>query len=654
MEKLHIDIETYCPLDLRKVGVYKYVEHPEFEILLIAYAIDDNPIEIIDLTTDSFIELQHFYDLLVSETPTYAHNASFERLSLTMKGFYSDPKIWRCSMLKAAYCGLPLGLDGVSRAMGLEEKGKLTTGKALIRYFCQPCKPTKINGGRTRNLPEHNPEKWEEFKAYCIQDVEAEREIVKRLDCYELPETERRLYLLDQQINDIGIEIDLDLAKNAVEIDEKRSAIIKERMIELTGLNNPNSPAQLKVWLSNAMYENITTLAKDEIPKLIDMTDSGVVKEVLELRQKAAKTSIKKYQAMLNCACADGRAHGLFQFYGANRTGRWAGRLIQLQNLPRNYIKDLDLARGIVVDNDGDLLAMLYESTPSILSQLIRTAFVAPKGHVFAVADFAAIEARVIAWLAGEEWRMEIFRSHGKIYEASASMMFNIPIEEITKGSDYRQKGKIAELALGYQGSLGALTQMGGAEMGLSESEMRMIVAKWRASNPNIVKLWRVVESLAKRALKNIGGRYGFDDLPLRFNYDGLYLTIELPSGRKLFYREPCFTEGKFGNRSIKYKGMDQTTKQWGWVPTYGGKLTENIIQAIARDLLAHSMLELDAVGFRRIVMHVHDEIICESPQCSGAATLEAMCDIMSRSPKWAKDLPLKADGYVTNYYKKD
>lgn len=652
MKKLHIDIETYSSVDIRKAGAYKYIESPDFEIILIAYAFDDGPVKIIEVKNIKDLPFGLVSYLADPYIKKHAHNANFERQAFKKVGYDIPIEQWFCSMVKAAYCGLPLSLDNVSKALDLGDKGKLSTGTALINYFCKPCKPTKTNGRRLRNLPEHNPEKWEQFKEYCIQDVEAEREVTRLLSDYEIPDFERELYLLDQKINDRGILIDLDFAKKAFDTNTRRATYLAEEMIKLTNLDNPNSPAQLKKWLSDATGKEIITLAKDTLQPLIDEVGEGVVSDVLNLRKKLAKTSTKKYNSMLHCACNDGRAHGLFQFYGANRTGRWAGRLIQLQNLPQNHIEDLDFARGVIAEGNYDMITMLYEDVSSLLSQLIRTAFIAKPGHTFVVADFSAIEARVIAWLAEEQWRLDVFNSHGKIYEASASMMFNVPIEEITKGSDLRQKGKVAELALGFGGSVGALMQMGAEEMGLSEEETKIIVKKWRASNPNIVKLWKNIEGAAKSVLKTGNYTLLLGNAALIFDYDNKVLTIQLPSGRKLFYQNPSFTVNKWGQTSIKYMGMDQTTKQWGWVETYGGKLTENIVQAIARDLLAYSMVKIDKLGLK-IVMHVHDEIVCEAP-AEYAETEVLMCDIMGKGPDWAEGLPLTADGYITNYYKKD
>jgi len=651
--QLHIDIETYSSIDIMTAGAYKYCESIDFEILMIAYAFDDEPIRMIDLALGDEIPQEFLDALLDPSIEKHAHNANFERNAFRAIGYDVPIEQWYCSAVKAAYCGLPLSLAMVSEALKLEEKGKLSTGKALIRYFSMPIKPTKANGMRERNFPEHDMEKWEEFKLYCINDVEAEREIGKRLEAYAIPDFERINYILDQQINDRGILVDIDMAKNAYHIDELHSELMTKQLIELTGLDNPNSPAQLKQWLSLAMGKEITTLAKEAMNTLVEEAESEAVKEVLSLRKKSSKSSTKKYVAMLNCACNDDRVRGLFQFYGANRTGRWAGRLVQLQNLPQNHIKDLEQARSLIASGDYELAAMFYDDISNVLSQLIRTTFIAKKECTFAVADFSAIEARVIAWLANEKWRLDVFETHGKIYEASASMMFNVPIESVTKGSELRDKGKISELALGYQGALGALRQMGGEKMGLTDMEMDRIVKLWRKKNPSIVKLWYEVNEAAIRAVKTRKPVILTKFRNLKFYFDGDALTIELPSGRKLFYQQATTTTNRFGQESVKYKGLDQMTKKWWWIDSYGGKFVENIVQAIARDLLAYSMQQLDKAGFS-IVMHVHDEVVAEVDKSKGEELLEQMCDIMGAEVPWALGLPLKADGYITDFYKKD
>lgn len=651
--KFHIDIETYSSVDIKTSGVYKYVESPDFEILLIAYAFDDEPVKIVDCKRMGLnwpSELQHaFYDPKIEK---HAHNANFERNAFRAYGIDVPIDQWHCSAVKSAYCGLPLSLEAVSEALQLGDKGKLATGKALIRYFCIPCKPTKANRQRTRNEPHHDPEKWEEFKRYCINDVEAEREINKRLAAYTLPDFERENYVLDQEINDRGILIDLGMAQNAVDIDARFSEVVVENVKQLTGIENPNSAAQLKAWLSNATGKDINTLAKAYVQELLSES-AGAVSEVLEGRIMLAKSSTKKYLSMLNCACEDNRAHGLFQYYGANRTGRWAGRLIQMQNLPQNHMRDLELARGVIASGDFELATLLYDRIPTVLSELIRTTFIAPEGQTFAVSDFSAIEARVLSWLAGERWRLEVFKTHGKIYEASASKMFGVPIESVTKGSDLRQKGKIAELALGYQGGVNALKTMGGEAMGLTEPVMAEIVTKWRLANPAITKLWLDIEQHAKATIKTriANTRVGLNGIIFRMEGDSL--TIQLPSGRKLFYVSPRIAQNRFGRDGVKYMGMNQETKTWGWVETYGGKLVENIVQAISRDLLADAMRRLNADGFR-IVLHVHDEVVCEVSESLGALRLDTMSRIMSEPVPWAKDLPLAADGYLTKFYKKE
>lgn len=651
---LHIDIETYSSEDISSSGVYKYCEAVDFEILLVAFAFDKGPKQIIDLAQGEILPKVFIQALLDPEIEKHAHNAAFERTAFKAFGYNVPINQWRCSMVKAAYCGLPLSLGAVSEALGLGEKGKMSTGKALIRYFCMPCKPTKVNGGRLRNFPEHDLEKWEDFKTYCLADVEAEREIGDILKDYEITPFEREMYVLDQEINDRGIYIDIPMVNNMLTLNDEHAGVLFDKMQTLTKLDNPNSVAQLKQWLSDEMQEEVTTLAKGDLPDLLERAESTAVAEVIELRRKSSKTSIKKYEAMLKCVTHKGRAHGLFQFYGANRTGRWAGRLIQLQNLPQNHLDDLAFTRETFAFHPYQTITLLYENISSVMSQLIRTAFIAEKGKTFAVADFSAIEARVIAWLAGETWRLDVFKTHGKIYEASAAMMFGMKVEDIEKGSPERQKGKVAELALGYQGSVGALKQMGAEEMGLSETEMKTIVNIWRRKSPNIVKLWAAINNAAIRAIKTKKKIILPNFKGLLFHHDGKALTIQLPSGRKLFYQEAILTTNEWDKPSIKYKGMDQTTKKWTWVRTYGGKLTENIVQAIARDLLALSMWRLDVCGFD-IVMHVHDEAVCEIiDDLNAPKQLKEMCEIMGDPVPWAEGLPLAADGYITKFYKKD
>jgi DNA polymerase len=652
MKKLHIDIETYSSVPIKTSGAFKYIESLDFEILLIAYAIDDGHIQLIDLANGDQITDDFLIPFNDPNVQLHAHNAAFERWAFERWGMPTYLPRWRCSMVKAAYCGLPLPLDKVSDALKLGKLGKLATGKALIKYFCEPCKPTKVNGGRTRNYPHHDAEKWFQFQSYCINDVAAERELLKRLERYEIPWWEQDNYTVDQTINDRGIMIDRSFAENAKAINERYTEELMAQLKDITGVDNPNSLPQLKEWLSGQVGEEVKSITKDTMPELIEKAGGGAVRDALILRQKLSRSSNKKYTAMLNCISDDDeRAHGLFQFYGANRTGRWAGRLVQMQNLKQNHLKHLADVREIVSENDYDLLGMLFDDTADTLSQLIRTAFIAKPGHTFAVADFSAIEARVIAWLAGEEWRLKVFNSHGKIYEASAAMMFNIPIDNVTK--EERAKGKVAELALGYQGALGALKAMGGESMGLTEDEMDIIVEKWREKNPAITSLWRNLEGCAKKALRT-GQTVTSKHKGLEFAYDGRALTIKLPSGRKLFYWEPTLGTNKYGSEAIKYRGTDQQTGQWAWVDTYGGKLTENVVQAIARDILANSLQRLERNEFKT-VMHVHDEAACEVPlDKSPAKDLEKICNIMGSPISWAEGLPLKAEGYITPFYKKD
>lgn len=659
MKTLSIDIETYSSEDLSKSGVYKYAEAEDFEILLFAYAYDDGPVEIVDLASGETLPVQVYGDLINPTVLKTAFNANFEITCIqeAVKNIasptdwrigYLPPEQWECTMVKSAMLGLPMSLDGVAKALNLEQQ-KMAAGRALIRYFSMPCKPTKSNGMRTRNLPHHDPDKWALFKEYCKQDVETERAIRNKERWFTIPQKERELWLLDQRIIGTGVLIDRRMVENAIRMDDDHKEILTAEATELTGLDNPNSPAQLKEWLTEQTGEEVTSLTKTAIPELLDASDSEEVTRVLELRQEMSKTSTKKYQAMLDAVCADGRVRGLLQFYGASRTGRWAGRLVQVQNLPQNHLPDLDLARETVIEGDRELVEMLYGNVPDTLSQLIRTAFIAPEGHRFIVADFSAIEARVTAWLAGEKWRLDVFASHGKIYEASASQMFKVPLDSIDKGSPLRQKGKIAELALGYQGGVGALKAMGGERMGLSEPEMQEIVDSWRLANPNIVRLWYDIQEAAMAVIGNIGRTV--EVRGCRFSWSKGLLWITLPSGRSLCYATPGIGKNRFGGDSITYWGINQTTRKWEKQETYGGKLVENIVQAIARDCLAHSMLRLAEEGFK-IVMHVHDEVVIEEPY--NGKTLEEACRIMGEPISWAPGLLLRADGYETKYYMKD
>jgi DNA polymerase len=646
---LNIDIETYSPVDLIKSGVYAYSEHPEFEILLFAYAFDAGQVKVIDIASGEKVPeevMQAMEDETVLKT---AFNASFERTCIdNFFGLWLPTEQWECTMVKSAMCGLPLSLAAVANVLKLEQK-KMVAGKALIRYFSLPCKPTKANGMRVRNLPTHDTDKWNTFKVYCGQDVEVERAIRSKIKFFEIPEFEKRLYILDQDINDRGVMLDREFIQNAISIDITSKERLTAEAIQLTGLDNPNSTAQLKQWIGNETGEEVKSLSKETIPALLENSGNAILTKVLQIRQEMAKTSVKKYEAMSNAICSDSRVRGLLQFYGANRTGRWAGRLVQVQNLPQNHLFDLDLARKLVSENDIEMLEILFGNIPDTLSQLIRTAFVAKAGCTFLVADFSAIEARVIAWLAGEKWRLNVFNTHGKIYEASASQMFKVPIESVVKGSPLRQKGKISELALGYQGGVGALTTMEALKMGLEESELQGLVNAWRLANPAIVRLWDEVGKAAMEAVEN-GAPVAFHH-GIRFECRNNLLYIQLPSGRKLSYVRPSISSNKFGSNALKYEGMNQTTKQWCVQDTYGGKLVENIVQAIARDLLAEAMINVENAGYK-IVCHVHDEVIieCEIEK----ANLEEVCTIMGQPISWAPGLPLRADGYETEYYKKD
>lgn len=649
MPTLSIDIETYSSINLGKAGVYHYVEALDFEILLFAYKIDDEPVCVIDLANNEEIPEEVKAALVDPKVEKKAFNANFERVCISKHfGILLPAEQWTCTMVKASMLGLPLALEVVAKVLKLPEQ-KQAAGKALIRYFSVPCKPTKANGMRTRNLPAHAPEKWAEFKSYCVQDVVVEDTISQKIAFFQIPAQEKKLWALDQKINDTGVLMDHSFITNAISIDGNYRERLTEEAITLTGLSNPNSAAQLKNWIGAELGEDVEKLTKDAVPELLKGTDSDTVKRVLNIRQEMAKTSVKKYIAMTNSICNDLRVRGLVQFYGANRTGRWAGRLIQVQNLPRIQLKDLDFARQLVVNADGELLEMVYGNVSDVLSQLIRTSFIAPEGHRLLVADFSAIEARVIAWLAGENWRLEVFRTHGKIYEASASQMFKVPIDKITKGSPLRQRGKVAELALGYQGGPNALIKMGALKEGLTEEELPKLVAMWRNANKAIVNLWDVVGNAAIEAVET--GQAVFIKRNIRFHVEKGVLFITLPSGRKLAYLRPKLVPSKFGGVALTYEGMNQVTKQWGKQDTYGGKLVENIVQAIARDCLADSMIRIDDAGYK-IGLHVHDEVLAEMPD--GVGSIEEMLDIMRQPVPWAPGLPLDADGFETMYYKKD
>lgn len=645
---LGIDIETYSGNDISD-GVYKYAEADDFEILLFAYSINDGPVRIVDIAQGEELPPRVYDALTDPHVLKTAFNAAFERTCLNkFFGLHMDAEQWECTMVRAAMLGLPLSLDGVGRVLRLEQQ-KMSEGKALIRYFSVPCKPTKVNGGRARNLPEHAPDKWATFKRYCVRDVEVEQAIRRITSGYKIPESERRLYIADQRINDRGVLVDMQLVEQAIRMDAAYKGRLNAEAAELSGLDNPNSVAQLKAWLKSETGTTVDKLSKKDIPDLLASVSSDKVERMLRIRQEMAKTSTKKYEAMKETACADGRVRGLLQFYGANRTGRWAGRLVQVQNLPQNHLDDLDYARELVKSGDMQTVELLFGNVPDTLSQLIRTAFIARDGCTFLVCDFSAIEARVIAWLAREKWRLEVFRTHGKIYEASASMMFHVPVEEITKTDPRRQKGKIAELALGYQGGVGAMKQMGGEKMGLSEDEMNDIVNNWRNANPAIVRLWKDVEDAARMVIRS-GEPVSVKGLKFFMSLGAL--MVRLPSGRCLSYPRPAIGQNRFGTASIQYEGVNQTTKQWGVQETYGGKLVENIVQGIARDCLAVTILRLEEQGFP-IVFHVHDEVIIEAPE-DGVHTLEAVEEIFRTPIPWAPDLPLKGAGYKTKYYLKD
>ena len=664
MKTLSIDIETYSGYDLSKSGVYKYAESPDFDILLFAYSVDGDDVQVIDLAAGEHLPPEILNALTDDNVQKWAFNANFERVCLSRyisdmdisldpfadnhhsaeilgKAKYLNPASWRCAMVWSAYMGLPLSLEGAGAVLGLE-KQKLTEGKDLIRYFCSPCKPTATNGQRTRNLPEHAPDKWEAFKAYNRRDVETELSIQERLAKFPVPDTVWEEYAHDQEINDRGVALDMALVRNAIKADARSRTELTRLMKELTDLDNPNSVQQMKQWLADNGMET-DSLGKKVVTELLKDAPEPLGK-VLSLRQQLAKSSIKKYQTMENAVCADGRARGMFQFYGANRTGRWAGRLIQMQNLPQNHLIDLEDARWLVHDGDFAALELLYDNIPDVLSQLIRTAFVPKDGYKLIVADFSAIEARVIAWLAGERWRNDVFATHGKIYEASASQMFHVPIEEVTKGSPLRQKGKIAELALGYGGSVGALKAMGALEMGLSEEELRPLVSAWRSANPNIVRFWWDVDRAAMKAVRD---RTMTETHGIHFGYQSGMLFITLPSGRRLSYVKPRIGTNQFGSDCVTYEGVGGT-KKWERIESYGPKFVENIVQAISRDILSYAMQTLRHCS---IVMHIHDEVVIEAgPEMSA----EILCQQMSRTPPWAEGLLLIADGFDCSFYKKD
>lgn len=648
MATLSIDIETYSGTSLKDAGVYKYVEDPDFEIMLFAYSFDGGEVKVVDLAKEDTLRLSVYNALTDPAILKTAYNANFEITCISRYfGIELDPAQWQCTMVLAAIAGLPLSLGEVSKVLNLEEQ-KDTKGKTLLNYFSKPCKPTKANGERTRNLPQHAPEKWAELIEYCRQDVVTEMAVKDKLSFVKVTEKEKTLWVLDQQINNRGVEVDVKLAKNAIYLNGINHERLTDEAKELTGLANPNSVAQIKEWLCEMTdVDEIKSLGKEIVAKMLKSSDDVDVTDLLKLRQEMSKTSVKKYAKMLGALCADGRIRGMFQYYGANRTGRHSSKIIQLHNLPQNHLKDLDSARNLVMDGDLDTLTLCYGSLPMVLSELIRTAFIAKENHTFAVADFSAIEARVIAWLAGEKWVLDVFRTHGKIYEASAAQMFHIPIEDVTK--DQRQRGKVATLALGFQGGVSALTRMDAAGA-IPDNEKQGIVDLWRKTNPNIKNLWY---SYGKAAIKAVKENV-IVTLPHGVKFIGAksMLFIELPSGRRLAYVRPRIIEGKYGE-ALQYWGTNQETKKWGLVDTYGGKLTENIVQAVARDCLAETLLRLDTCGYE-VCLHVHDEVIVEVPIDKAEEQLKNICEIMGTEISWAKGLPLNAAGYITKYYKKD
>ena len=642
MKSIEIDIETYSDVDLYKCGVYKYSSSPNFEILLFGYSVDGGDVKVADLACGEEIPAEIRAALSDESVIKWAFNAMFERVCLSnYLGEWLEPESWKCSMVWSATLGLPLSLENVGTVLGLE-KQKLSEGKDLIRYFCVPCKPTKANGGRTRNLPEHDREKWERFKAYNLRDVEAEMQIQQRLSKFPVPDFVWEEYRQDQEINDRGIGVDMEMVTQAIAMDGRSKAELSAAMQELTELENPNSVQQMKQWLSENGVET-DSLDKKAVAELLK-TAPEPLGEALALRQQLARSSVKKYQAMENAVCADSRAHGMFQFYGANRTGRYSGRIIQLQNLPQNHIPDLAQARELVKAGDFDALSMLYEDIPDTLSQLIRTAFVPQDGRKFIVADFSAIEARVIAWIAGERWRLKVFEGGGDIYCASASQMFHVPVEKHGVNGHLRQKGKIAELALGYGGSVGALKSMGALEMGLAEEELQPLVSAWRDSNPNITEFWWAVDRAVKECIKK---RMPTETHGIRFSYESGMLFITLFSGRRLAYVKPRIGENQFGGESVTYMGVGGT-KKWERLESYGPKFVENIVQAVSRDILCYAMRTLRNCS---IVAHVHDEVIIEADK---RMSVEAVCEQMGRTPLWAKGLLLRADGYSCAWYQKD
>lgn len=667
MHHLSIDLETYSEATITKTGAQRYILDPSFEILLFAYSVDGQPVQIIDLANGETVPEWLKTALVNPAYIKHAYNAPFEFGCLSKYYGQLYPAQWRCTMLHGLYCGYTAGLEATGKALGLpEDKQKLKTGRDLIRYFCVPCQPTKSNGQRTRNYPHHDPDKWQLFKEYCCQDVVTEMEIERRLSSFPVPDFVQKQWETDLRINFRGVAVDMPFVEGALIMGNQVKTEMIEEAEQITNLDNPNSVSQLKDWLNKEIgtgeeEPEIQSLSKDIVKKLLNREDNSPdVQRMLQIRQELGKTSTKKYDAIKICVCPDKRVRGLLQFYGANRTGRWAGRLVQVQNLPRTYTDPIELARELVTDRKTTAVRCLYGSVSDTLSQLIRTAFIASPGNVLIDADFSAIEARVISWLAGEQWRLEVFRTHGKIYEASASQMFGVPIELIKKGNpEYalRAKGKVAELALGYQGSSGALINMGALDMGLHEEELPDIVQRWRTANRHIQSLWYEMDEGARQVI-GFGGAVNVHGLWLAREYDynqGVYcFTITLPSGRKLFYINPKIGTNRFGGESITYWGMDQTPKKWKEIETYGGKLTENVVQAIARDCLAEAIERLEAAGFP-IVFHVHDEVVIDiKPYADNKAMLQQVVDIMKQPPAWAADMPLNAAGWVGDFFTKD
>ena len=656
MHHLSIDIETRSSVDIGKAGAYKYAQSPDFEILLFAYQWNNDPVKVIDLKNGEELPCWLMQALADPNVIKHAYNAAFEWYCLNQAGYETPIDQWRCTMAHGLYCGYTAGLDATGKAIGLpQDKQKLTTGKALIRYFCVPCKPTRTNGGRTWNQPWHDKDKWDLFKEYCLQDVVTEREILKRLDLFPMPEEEEHLWQMDVLMNAYGVRVDTDLIEGALYIDQISTQRLTDEAISLTGLQNPNSAAQLLQWLRDNGTE-ADNLQKATVAELLGGINPNKVRRMLEIRQQLGKTSIKKYVAMDTARGEGDRVRGLTQYYGANRTGRWAGRLVQMQNLPRNYLKTLDYARNLVKAKNYDGVRILYGNVPHTLSQLIRTAFIPSAGHKFVVADFSAIEARVIAWLAGEQWVNEVFATHGKIYEATASQMFGVPVERIAKGNpeySLRQKGKVATLALGYQGGTSALIAMGALQMGLTEEELPDIVQRWRQANPRIKGLWYAIENAAL-AVMDTAQPQGINGLIFALEGDMIYgqsfLTVRLPSGRKLFYPKPFLKENRFEKMAVHYYTVGQQTRKWEVTSTYGGKMVENIVQAIARDCLAVTLERIASKGLQ-VVFHVHDEVIIDAPM---ETTVEEICDLMAEPIPWAPGLVLKGAGFESQYYMKD